>query len=372
MHGKTFENACFLLALVMVTAAFLWVISGFLTPIFWAATLGVLFHPLRVRLTGLVGGRTTLAATLTLLIILVAVILPSILLSITVAAEATQLYGRVERGEIDPGAAVQWFESMVPRATQFADAIGVDLDSIRERVSSIAVSLGDVAGSFVVDAGQSVIGFAVAFGVMLYLLFFALRDGEQLLHMLMRVVPLGDERERLLFGKFAAVTRATIKGTVVIGAIQGTLGGAIFALLGIDSALFWGVVMGVLSLLPAVGAAIIWVPAAIILAVDGDWARALILTAFGVVAIGLVDNLLRPVLVGRDTRMPDYLILVATLGGLGAFGLSGFVIGPVVAALFLAFWTMFEREHRTDFQSGAGAGARAETDEVEERSPARG
>lgn len=353
MYGKAFENAWFLLTLALVSAAFLWVISGFLTPIFWAITLGVLFYPLRMRVNDRVGGRRTLAASLTLLVILVAVILPSILLSIAVGVEATQLYARIEQGDIDPGAAVRWFESMAPQAAQLADTIGIDLDSVRERVSNTAMTLGEAAGGFVVSAGQSVVGFSIAFAVMLYLLFFVLRDGDRMLLGLMRAVPLGDERERLLFTKFAEVSRATIRGTVVIGAIQGTLGGLIFALLGIDSALFWGVVMGLLSLLPAVGAAIIWVPAAIILAVDGEWMRALILTVFGVVAIGLVDNLLRPVLVGRDARMPDYLILVTTLGGLAVFGLSGFVIGPVVAALFLAFWSMFEREHHADFQTPA-------------------
>lgn len=363
MHGKTFENACFLVVLVLVSAAFVWVISGYLTPIFWAITLGVLFYPMRQRVTSMLAGRETLAASLTLLIILVAVILPTILLSIAVTVEATQLYARIERGEVDPGAALRWLESLVPRATQLADAARIDLDALEERTSNAVAGLGEMVGGFAINAGQRLVSFSIAFGVMLYVLFFVLRDGERMVRMLMRAVPLGDARERLLFTKFAEVSRATIKGTVVIGAVQGTLGGIIFWLLGIDSALFWGVVMGLLSLLPAIGAAIIWVPAAIILAVEGDWARALILTVFGVVAIGLVDNLLRPYLVGRDTRMPDYLILVTTLGGLAVFGLSGFVIGPVIAAMFVAFWAMFEREHHADFQSEAAVEARAREDE---------
>lgn len=364
MQGKSFENACFLVALVLVTVAFLWVVSGFLTPIFWAVTLGVLFYPLRQRLNRMVAGRATLAATLTLLIILVAVILPSIMLALAVTVEATQLFARIERGEVDPGAALRWVESLIPRATQLAETADIDLKDLRERATNAVAGLGEVVGGFALNTGQRIVSFSIAFGVMLYLLFFVLLDGERMLHMLMRAVPLGDQRERHLFVKFAAVTRATIKGTVVIGAIQGTLGGIIFWLLGIESALFWGVVMGLLSLLPAVGAAIVWVPAAIILAVDGDWVRAVTLTVFGVVAIGLVDNLLRPYLVGRDTRMPDYLILVTTLGGLGVFGLSGFVIGPVVAAMFLSFWAMFEREHHADFQSEEAERARADEDEV--------
>ena len=137
-----------------------------------------------------------------------------------------------------------------------------------------------------------------------------------------------------------------MKGTLVIGILQGTLGGIIFALLGVDAAVFWGVVMTALSILPVVGAGLVWVPAALIMLATGAWIKALVLTLFGVLVIGLVDNILRPILVGRDTRMPDYLVLLSTLGGLSLFGISGFVIGPVIAALFLVTWTMFESEHR--------------------------
>ena len=121
--------------------------------------------------------------------------------------------------------------------------------------------------------------------------------------------------------------------------------GLIFAILGIKGAVFWGVVMGILSLLPAVGASLVWGPAAVFLIVAGDWGKGLFLVAFGALVIGLVDNLLRPVLVGRDTKMPDYLVLFSTLGGLGLVGITGFVLGPIIAALFIAVWQMYEQEH---------------------------
>ena len=179
---------------------------------------------------------------------------------------------------------------------------------------------------------------------MVYLAFFLIRDGQKLIELMIRALPLGDERERLLFAKFAEVTRATVKGNLLIAIIQGALGGIIFWILGITGALLWGVVMAIVSLLPAVGAAIVWVPAAIYLAAVGDIVPAIILTAYGVVVIGLADNLLRPVLVGRDTKMPDYLVLLSTLGGIVMFGINGFVMGPLVAALFMAFWGIFIRE----------------------------
>jgi predicted PurR-regulated permease PerM len=184
------------------------------------------------------------------------------------------------------------------------------------------------------------------FFLMLYLLFFFMRDGEHLLEVIVRALPLGDDRERELFRKFAQVSRATVKGTLVIGFIQGALGGMMFAILGIQGAVFWGVVMSVLSLLPVVGTGLVWGPAALILIANGAWQKGAVLIVFGVLVIGLVDNLLRPILIGRDTKMPDYLVLLSTLGGLTVFGVSGFVIGPVIAALFLTVWTMFQQEQQ--------------------------
>jgi predicted PurR-regulated permease PerM len=166
-----------------------------------------------------------------------------------------------------------------------------------------------------------------------------------MLEAIIRALPLGDERERALFAKFAEVSRATIKGTLVIGIVQGFLGGIMFSILGVTGAVFWGVVMVILSILPIVGASIVWVPVAIVLLINGAWIKALVLAIFGAVVIGLIDNILRPQLVGRDTKMPDYIILLSTLGGLAVFGISGFVIGPVIASLFLAVWVMFEEEH---------------------------
>ncbi len=175
-----------------------------------------------------------------------------------------------------------------------------------------------------------------------------LKDGEKLISILIRMLPIGDDAERHLLSKFAEVSRATIKGTLVVGIIQGALGGILFALLGIESAIFWGVVMIVLSILPAIGSALVWGPAAIIFLANEQWIKALILFIVGAAFIGVIDNVLRPILVGRDTKMPDYLILLSTLGGLGLFGLSGIVFGPIIAAFFLAIWTMFEYEYHPD------------------------
>jgi predicted PurR-regulated permease PerM len=279
-----------------------------------------------------------------LLVILVIVILPLFLIGLAVANEATGLYQRVSSGEINLQEPLDALRSQVPLATNLMDRVGVDIEEIRQGLSDAAVTVSRYLASQALVIGQNALEFTVMFFVMLYLLFFFLRDGDRLLNTLVRALPLGDVRERLLFSRFAEVSRATIKGTFVVAIVQGTLGGLIFWILGINAAVFWGVLMAVLSLLPAIGSAIIWLPAAIILMVTGSVVKGLVLIVVGTLIIGMVDNVLRPLLVGRDTQMADYLILLTTLGGLAVFGISGFVIGPIIAALFLSVWEMFIEE----------------------------
>jgi predicted PurR-regulated permease PerM len=191
------------------------------------------------------------------------------------------------------------------------------------------------------NIGQNTFDFIVKLFIVLYLLFFLLRDGDGLSRRIRDAIPLRAEQKRDLFNKFTAVIRATVKGNIVVALVQGALGGLIFWLLGVHAAVLWGALMAVLSLLPAVGSALVWLPVAIYFLVTGAIWQGVVLIAFGVLVIGLVDNVLRPILVGKDTKIPDYVVLVATLGGMAIFGLNGFVIGPVIAAMFMAAWDIF-------------------------------
>ncbi len=191
------------------------------------------------------------------------------------------------------------------------------------------------------NMGQNTFHFIISFGIMLYLLFFLLRDGTILSTKIKQAIPLSMEYKRHLFSKFTTVVRATVKGNIAVAAIQGTLGGVMFSFLGIRGALLWGVVMAFLSLVPAVGAGLIWAPVAIYFLLTGALWQGITLVAFGVLVIGMVDNVLRPILVGKDTQLPDYVVLISTLGGMVVFGLNGFVIGPVIAALFISGWDLF-------------------------------
>jgi predicted PurR-regulated permease PerM len=149
------------------------------------------------------------------------------------------------------------------------------------------------------------------------------------------------DQQRELFTRFTTVIRATVKGNVVVAIVQGALGGLAFWFLGVHAPVLWAVVMAFLSLLPAVGSALVWFPVAIYFLLTGATWQGIVLIAYGVLVIGLIDNVLRPTLVGKDTKMPDYVVLIATLGGMAIFGLNGFVIGPVIAAMFMAVWDIF-------------------------------
>jgi predicted PurR-regulated permease PerM len=346
MPNTTIQQAFFLTLLLLVSLAFVGLIQDFLLPLFWAATLAIVFYPVHQWLRSCLGNRASLAALLTLCMILVVVILPLFLISVAVVQEAAAFYKRLETGEINVQEAIQTLERLLPVVTRYLDRFGIETQNFKQGLAGAAVAVSRFLGARALSIGQDALRLSVFFFLMLYLLFFFLRDGTQLVEAIVRALPLGDTRERQLFANFAAVSRATIKGTLVVALVQGILGGLLFALLGINAAVLWGAVMAVLSLLPAVGSGLVWVPTAGILFATGHIVKALILLGAGILVIGLVDNLLRPLLIGRDVRMPDYLVLLSTLGGLTVFGISGLVIGPVIAALFLTVWDMFTEEYR--------------------------
>jgi predicted PurR-regulated permease PerM len=344
MNEHNIERAFFFALLFAVTLAFLWLIRGFLQPIFWAIALGIVVYPLHARLLARLGNREALAAGLGVVVVVVVVILPLLGVGAAVTREATALYQRLDTGEIDVRALYSRFTASVPQVGELLGSIGIDPSQIESRVSEAAVAASQLIATQALAFGQNTLRVTVFFFLMLYLLFFFLRDGQRLLEGLVRALPLGDHRERHLLARFAEVSRATIKGTLVVGIAQGAIGGVAFALIGIGAPVLWGVVMALLSIVPAVGPALVWLPAAIVLIGTGQVVAGIVLILVGVFVIGMVDNVLRPILVGRDTRLPDYLILLSTLGGLAAFGLAGIIIGPIIAAFFLSIWNMAERE----------------------------
>lgn len=335
----------FFIMLLGITLAFIGMIQPFMMAIFWSALLAMVFQrPFRI-LRWKLKGRDNLAATISTILIILIVVIPTFFLMLALVNESIGVYQRIESGDWDLSKAVDFVEAWIPQLEDLLAQIGMTTQQLRANLSSFAVTAAQTAADRVFNYTQDVISFSIQFFLMLYILFFFLRDGKQILRRVINVLPLGNEWERQLISRFASVSRATLKGTIIVAVIQGSIGGITFALLGIDGALFWGVLMTVLSLLPVGGSGLVWGPTAIVLLTQGLWIKAVILIIVGVLGIGLIDNLLRPILVGRDTKMPDYLVLLSTLGGLAWFGLSGFVIGPVIAALFLTFWETTGREY---------------------------
>ena len=339
----TLQQKVFLLLLTLVTIGFVWILLPYSGAIFWGVVLAILFAPLYRRLLRATGRRPTAAALLTLLLIVVMVILPVSLIASSLVQQAVGVYELIGSGHIDVG---QYFRQIIGALPQWMVNLLQHFDltslaTLQQKLSSSAAQLSQVAAARAINFGRNTMDFLISMTIMLYLLFFLLRDGQALASRIRSAVPLGRKYKARLFDNFTTVIRATVKGNVLVALAQGALGGLIFWLLGVQAPLLWGVVMAFLSLLPAIGAALVWAPVAVYFLVTGSIWQGVVLIVFSTFVIGLVDNFLRPMLVGKDTKLPDYVVLLSTIGGMALFGLNGFVIGPVIAALFVASWDLF-------------------------------
>lgn len=358
------EQRSFLMLLLLVSLLFLALLRPFWGAIFWACIIGLLFYPLNRCFLRSWGQRPSLSALATLVVCVVICIVPALFVLGLFFQEGADLYQRLQSGDLDLGNRIERVREAFPAAQILLERLNLDLNNVKEQLSGAALTASGYIAQNAVQFGQGLLQYFVSLGLMLYMAFFMLRDGDQLVALLVRALPIGDDREHLLFVKFAEVARATIKGNLVVAVVQGTLGGFIFWALDIPGAFLWGAVMTLLSLVPVVGAGLILGPVAIYLFAIGEWVQGLILVGFGAGVIGLADNILRPILVGRDTKLPDYIVLLSTLGGFVLFGMNGFVVGPLIAALFVAFWGIFMR----DFNAQQTAEAKNDSAAKEQRS----
>ncbi len=347
-----FEDRAFLLLLAATSILFFWMLGPFFNIIFWAVVIGLLSRPLFVFLLRRGLGPTS-ASLLCVLTSLVVIVVPCVYLFYTCAHEISQLYTRLNGDAHALSDIVERLRQAVPGALEWLGRFGYTPDGIKAKLSEQAVKVSGILASNTVALGSITVNLVVDMAMMLYLAFFLVRDGERFRALLIRALPFGDHREELLFRKFAEVLRATIKGSVLVAMAQGALGGIIFALLDIRAPVLWGVVMSLLSLIPLVGAGLVWVPVAVYLLLTGDIVSGLVLMAYGVFVIGLADNVLRPLLVGRDTKLPDFMVLLSTLGGFMMFGMDGFVSGPLLAVFFVTVWQIFMDEFAQGRQAPA-------------------
>ena len=324
----------------IVTLTLGWILLPFYGTLLWSAIIAMVFAPVYTRMLVWAKGRKTLAALGTLLSVVVLVMLPFSLLMVAMANEAASFFGQLQSGELQPerffggafSALPEWVVSLLGRF-----GFG-DFAEIQSKLSTELSQAGKFMAGRALSIGQNTLEFLANLCVATYLSFFLIRDGEALARDARHALPLNAGAKRALFAKFTNVIRATVKGNLLVAAIQGALGGLAFWFLGLKGALLWAVVMAFLSLLPAFGAALVWMPVAIYFLLTGAVWQGVALLAWGVLVIGLIDNLLRPILVGKDTKMPDYVVMISTLGGMAIFGINGFVLGPLIAAMFIAVW----------------------------------
>ena len=356
MNSPQLQRGAFLALLAAVTAAFIWVLVPFFGAVLWGVAFAILFTPLYKRLLKTMPGRRNTAALATLTICLVIVILPLAMVGVSLVQEVALVTQNIRSGQINFAAYFQQILDATPRwVLGLLERFNLgDMASWQKRISEGAAQGSQVVAGQALNIGQNTFDFVISFFVMLYLLYFLLRDGAALSKTMRGALPLAKPHTHYLLNKFTTVIRATIKGNVAVAIAQGTIGGLAFWFLGVQGALLWAVLMAFLSLLPAVGAALIWGPVAIYFLATGHYWQGGVLIFVGVFVIGLVDNILRPILVGKDTQMPDYIVLMSTIGGMAIFGINGFVVGPVIAALFMAAWDLFAISNEQDDDDAPG------------------
>jgi len=331
----------FLLILVVgISVLFFQMIRPFLLAVLLAGIFASLAQPPYQRFRRWFGGREVPASLLTLLLIVLVIIVPLGFLLGVVTAEAIKVGESISPWVSDkihnPDQIEIWL-----RGLPFYDRIAPFEDDILTRLGQVVGFLSRFLINSLSHATSGTVQFLFLLMVMLYSMFFFLMHGGRLLDLILFYLPLEDDEERRLLDKFRSVTRATLKGTAVIGLLQGGLAGLAFFVVGIPSAVFWGTLMVVLSIIPGVGTALIWVPAAVILAAGGHLAKGIALALFCGLVVGSIDNVVRPALVGKDTQMPDLMIFLSTLGGIVMFGALGLILGPIVGALFITVWEMY-------------------------------
>lgn len=346
MDFSKIKNYLFLGLLLLVSVVFLYLIAPFAYPLFWAAVVAALFFPVYERIDRLVR-HSNLSTIITLVLVAVIIILPLTIVATILVNEAATIYNSFNTISSYITNATQqasYFLQHNPYLAQF----NVDGTLVVQNFNKLGTQLINTIVVTATNIIQNSFAFLAFFLLMFYTLFFFIRDGKKMLQKMMYLCPLGDHYEVLLYKKFTATASATIRGTLLMGAIQGALGGILFAVCGIPSPVMWAVLMAVCSIIPVTGTFIVWLPAGLIMLFSGQLWQGVLILAFGTLVISTVDNLLRPVLVGKNLQMHPLLVLFSTLGGVIMFNISGFVIGPIIAALFLSFWEMYEEYYHKE------------------------
>jgi predicted PurR-regulated permease PerM len=338
------RHLVFVLLLGLVGFGFLYLMKPFFYPIFWAVIISSIVHPLYARLILRWPSPNLLSAVLLVLVLLI-LILPTIFIGSLLVSQSMSMYNTLSSDSSHIARNLQellgWISSH-----PYIQKLDIDQNFWMEKLSEMLRSIANYIFTRLSSLTQNTLAAVAQFAIMLYALFFFIRDGEKLLQSAMRLLPLGNQRERLLFDRFINTAKSTLKVTLIIGGLQGTLGALAFWIAGIEGSMLWGVIMIVTAIIPGIGCSIVWAPAGIILLITGHLWEGIMILLFGGLVISLVDNLLRPILLERDVQMHPLLIFLSTLGGIVLFGFSGFVLGPIIASLMQSICQMYEQLYR--------------------------
>lgn len=348
MDFRKVQSYTLLAALIGITVVFTWMIRPYIYPIFWAGVLAAMFYPLYCRILKGCKGKAGLAAGLTELIIVLIFVIPLIGIVLLIIQQAIDVYKDVAATDL-LAQTISYFEALKnwPIVSRLLGS--VDVNDLSQRLVSIGSAVSGWVYQLITKGGQNTARWLIQLFIMLYTLFYFLHDGEKLLKRLMHLLPLGDRYEVMLYQRFISTTRATLKGTMLIGIIQGTIGGLAFLIAGVPASIFWGMIMVLFSIIPGVGGSLVMIPALVITILLGNWWQAIVI-AIGLIIGGGIDNVLRGPLVGKDAQMHPLFIFFSTLGGLLAFGISGIVIGPVITAFLLSLWQIYEEKYKKELE----------------------
>jgi predicted PurR-regulated permease PerM len=317
------------------------IVQPFLVEIGWAVVLAICLDPVRVRLLPRLGPtRTALLLTLAVLVLLV---IPIVFVGTAVVAQGGPAVDYLQAQLQDQGGAARWFHE----GWEWARARAPFLPTEQEAIAKVTASVGKVAEFLAGQAGGLLKGaanFLFALVITLAVLFFVLRDGVAFQVALRRVLPFGTEQNERLLVITSDLVSASVTATLAIAALQGAIGGVVFALLGIPGSVLWGTMMGILALLPLVGATLVWLPAAVWLALSGSLVKGIVLALMGVLVLGNVDNVVRPLLLAGKSQMNTLVLIISLMGGVAAFGFIGIVLGPLVAAILTALVGSYQVE----------------------------
>lgn len=346
MDLSKIRNLLFIIFFGVTTIGFIYLLKPFFYPIFWAAVIASLFYPVYKKINSKLKHNNT-SSLLTIGLVMIIIIIPVTLMSGLILKESINLYDSLANNQ---GPIVSTVKNVISRVKNnpITDKFNIDEQQVAAKLTEVAKTITDFIFTAAKNLTQNSVTFLIMFIIMIYTLFFFLKDGEGMLKRLAHISPLGNKHEIIMYKKFTSTARAALKGTLIVGGIQGFLGALLFYITGIEGALIWGIIMMLFSVVPGFGSYIVWLPAAIIMFVGGNMWQGIVIVVVGTLLISTIDNFIRPILVGKDTQMHPLLILFSTLGGLLFFGISGFIIGPIITAFLMSLWEMYEQYYQEE------------------------